>query len=72
MCSAEACVWYGAGSCLDSTLQRAPAAALAEGGPMQQLNGLGNFALHCLLASPEHEEQPNMGSGLQSPQLLCA
>ena len=76
VCIAEACACCGAGSRLGSALQGAPPPALAEqGDPMQQLNGLGNFALHCLLGSPEQDEQPaqpNMAPGLRSPQLLCA
>ena len=37
-----------------------------------QLNGLGNFALHCFLTTSDEDEPPNMAPGLRSPQLLCA
>lgn len=70
-------VTLDAGSGLGANLNGAlPSAPGKQGGPMQ-LNGLGNFALHCFLASSdedEHEQprQPNMAPGLRSPQMLCA
>ncbi len=61
-----------AGSGLGGNLTGVLPAALSEqGGPMQ-LNGLGNFALHCFLTTSDEDEQPNMAPGLRSPQLLCA
>ena len=61
-----------AGSGLAGNLAGVLPSSLSEQGGSMQLNGLGNFALHCFLTTSDEDEQPNMAPGLRSPQLLCA